>query len=441
MNGLRVLIDDKSCIEMADSIVEGGVAEIYVEDPDIIELPDDDLQHDGQNSSRKVSAITESRKKIERQIQFVREWYSPSKAGVAKRFGESLIQPSVAQNTIGRGSGHEKHSDGPPTEDENSSSDSEYLPGDDMSSEEDEEAIQILKSFKQFKSKLKAGEPANIDDVILERPKAVSQVYELEDDAQETEYEDSSAKVDSVEELSDHKVAMKRSKYPRYNKKETIPKFEIGMKFNGKRQFKKAVIKHGLVERRFIKFFKNEADRMIAKCDWPTCQWRCLASVNSRCSSWQIASMNDVHTCPPRRDNKLVTARRIAEKYEKMIIANPTWSLEAMKTTMQEDMFADVHISKLKRAKSIVMQRAFDATKDQYKRLYNYQLELLRSNPGSTVVIRSDQRVFQRMYICLDALKKGFIAGCRKVLGLDGCFFKGATNGELLCAIGRDANN
>jgi len=53
VNGLRVLIDDKSYIEMADSIVEGGVAEIYVVDPDIIELPNDDLQHDGQNSSRK----------------------------------------------------------------------------------------------------------------------------------------------------------------------------------------------------------------------------------------------------------------------------------------------------------------------------------------------------------------------------------------------------
>ena len=70
VNGLRVLIDDKSCIEMADSIVEGGVAEIYVVDPDIIELPNDDLQHDGQNSSRKVSGITESREKIERQILF-----------------------------------------------------------------------------------------------------------------------------------------------------------------------------------------------------------------------------------------------------------------------------------------------------------------------------------------------------------------------------------
>ena len=33
------------------------------------------------------------------------------------------------------------------------------------------------------------------------------------------------------------------------------------------------------------------------------------------------------------------------------------------------------------------------------------------------------------------------MVGCRKVVGLDGCFFKGALSGELLCAIGRDANN
>jgi hypothetical protein len=217
------------------------------------------------------------------------------------------------------------------------------------------------------------------------------------------------------------------------------------MKFSGKRQFKKAITKHGLVERRFIRFIKNEADRMIAKCDWGTCQWRCMASVTTRCSSWQIASINGVHTCPPRRDNRLVTAARIAQKYEKMIIANPTWSIEAMKAIVREEMFADVSDSKLKRAKSIVMQRALDSTKGQYKLLYNYQLELLRSNPGSTVVVKKDtdakDDVFQRIYIYLAALKKGFLAGCRKVVGLDGCFFKGATNGELLCAIGRDANN
>ena len=91
------------------------------------------------------------------------------------------------------------------------------------------------------------------------------------------------------------------------------------------------------------------------------------------------------------------------------------------------------------------MQKAYDATKGQYELLYNYQFELLRSNPGSTVVINSlpdvEPPMFWRMFICFDACKKGFIAGCRKVIGVDGCFFKGACNGELICAIGRDANN
>jgi hypothetical protein len=73
--------------------------------------------------------------------------------------------------------------------------------------------------------------------------------------------------------------------------------------------------------------------------------------------------------------------------------------------------------------------------------VFDYQLELLRSNPGSTVVVKLDtdepQPTFMRFYVCFDACKKGFFAGCRKVIGLDGYFFKGLTNGELLCALGK----
>ena len=116
-----------------------------------------------------------------------------------------------------------------------------------------------------------------------------------------------------------------------------------------------------------------------------------------------------------------------------------------MRETIQEEMLADVSISKIKRAKSIVMQRMFDATRGEYGLVFDYQLELLRSNPGSTIVVKLDtgevRPTFLRFYVCFDACKKGFLAGCRKVVGLDGCFFKGLTNGELLCALGRDANN
>ena len=49
-----------------------------------------------------------------------------------------------------------------------------------------------------------------------------------------------------------------------------------------------------------------------------------------------------------------------------------------------------VSISKLKRAKAIVMQKELDATKGQYQLLYRYQLVLLRSNHGSTVIVKKE---------------------------------------------------
>jgi hypothetical protein len=93
-------------------------------------------------------------------------------------------------------------------------------------------------------------------------------------------------------------------------------------------------------------------------------------------------------------------------------------------------MFADVHVSKIKKAKAIVRKRVREAMHEEYARVFDYQLEILRSNPGSTVAVvlnpKETAPVFQRLYVCFQACKRGFIEGCKKVVGLDGCFFKGA---------------
>lgn len=49
--------------------------------------------------------------------------------------------------------------------------------------------------------------------------------------------------------------------------------------------------------------------------------------------------------------------------------------------------------------------------------------------------------VFERAYFCFDALKKGWLASCRPVIGLDGCFLKTFCKGQLLATMGRDGNN
>lgn len=123
----------------------------------------------------------------------------------------------------------------------------------------------------------------------------------------------------------------------------------------------------------------------------------------------------NLHCCPPRRDNKLVTSARIAKRYFHEIKDNPTWKVELIKKAVLKDMLADVSLSKCKRAKALVLKATLDSIKGEHSRVYDY--------------------------ICFDACKKVFLAGCRKVIGLGGCWFKGAANSELLCAIGRDANN
>lgn len=81
----------------------------------------------------------------------------------------------------------------------------------------------------------------------------------------------------------------------------------------------------------------------------------------SRFESWQITSYDNEHTCPKRRDSKSVTSTRIANRFEKLIIGNPQWSLKHRQQIVQEEIFANVHTSKIKRAKAIVIFRMMDA--------------------------------------------------------------------------------
>ncbi|XP_071740738.1 uncharacterized protein [Rutidosis leptorrhynchoides] len=84
----------------------------------------------------------------------------------------------------------------------------------------------------------------------------------------------------------------------------------------------------------------------------------------------------------------------------------------------------------------------------QYGELRDYILELQRSNPGTTVKLdvepgnlKSKTKVFKKIYVCLGALKKGFKAIGRDLLGLDGCFMKEPAKGCILTAVGVDSNN
>ncbi|WCJ29038.1 hypothetical protein M5689_010701 [Euphorbia peplus] len=83
----------------------------------------------------------------------------------------------------------------------------------------------------------------------------------------------------------------------------------------------------------------------------------------------------------------------------------------------------------------------------EFKRIFDYRDEILRSNPGSTCVVLTEiksfppKHVFNGIYVCLQAMKVGFNKGIRKCIGMDGFFLKGMCKGQLFSCVSKDGNS
>nr|GEU49225.1 putative transposase, mutator type, MULE transposase domain protein [Tanacetum cinerariifolium] len=88
-----------------------------------------------------------------------------------------------------------------------------------------------------------------------------------------------------------------------------------------------------------------------------------------------------------------------------------------------------------------------DDKTSNYRREYVVELQPTNLNTTVKIVVERNTdpslptRVFQRIYVCLGALKLGFRACRRELLGLDGAFMNWPFPGQVLAAVGLDSNN
>ena len=80
-------------------------------------------------------------------------------------------------------------------------------------------------------------------------------------------------------------------------------------------------------------------------------------------------------------------------------------------------------------AKAWALKEGDNIIQDHYGLLRSYGKVLYESNEGSTVkigvIVNPDEKTyFDRFYVCFKGLKEGWKLGCRKIIALDGCFFK-----------------
>ena len=118
-----------------------------------------------------------------------------------------------------------------------------------------------------------------------------------------------------------------------------------------------------------------------------------------------------------------------------------------LKDLVKEYLKVDLTLTKLRKAKQLTFEKMEGDLFKEYGRLWDYIGEIQRSNPGITYDLRvhrpipTELPVFERLYISFECLKKGFLGGCKKILGLDGYFLKGTIKGKVLTAVRRDGNN
>ncbi|KAM6582412.1 hypothetical protein CsatB_009414 [Cannabis sativa] len=222
-------------------------------------------------------------------------------------------------------------------------------------------------------------------------------------------------------------------------------KFEEGMLFPTNEHLRKALKEYFVTSDREFKYVSNDSLRIRAKCKGNGCTWLLYARrMRDDGTTSRINKMKGKHNCGIVFENSLVDADWIAKHYLEKFRQNPNMNFKSYRQMTSDSKYSKVSFWTFYRAKNKARHIINGTVKDQYAILHDYCTQILKLNPGSTALIKTnlvnEKRVFERVYICLAACKVGF-KYCRPIIGLDGCFLKGYCKGMLLAAIGIDANN
>ncbi|KAK1411405.1 hypothetical protein QVD17_37954 [Tagetes erecta] len=178
------------------------------------------------------------------------------------------------------------------------------------------------------------------------------------------------------------------------------------------------------------------------------CPWTLYFGKDSETESWMMKTLNTTHKCLQTRSINACTSTFLAKRLVDQVEENPEIPVRAVQEQFQRRF--KVAISKMKayRAKVKAKQQVEGDYFSQYELLWDYANEIKKANLGTTVRIDVEQpgihtdatRKFRRIYVCYGALKEGFKALGRDLLGLDGAFMKGPFPGQILSAVSVDSN-
>ena len=262
-----------------------------------------------------------------------------------------------------------------------------------------------------------------------------------------SQYENSDEEVwtprDSEDELGYIHTVYRGRRFDAGSAIETI-KFQVGMKFESASEFTTAVRNYAIWNGFNIRFIKSEARKVQVACD-RDCPWRMYGSLDGMKESFVVKALNDDHTCSRAPRNIQANHKWIANHFLEKFRMDINWKVSDMMREIQDKFGIIVSRNVCYKARAVARRMLQGTLTEHYHLLHAYVAELRNVSRGTFKMELADwtenSATFKRLYICFDSLAQGFRGGCRPVIGLDGCFLKTVTKGQLLSAVGMDGNN
>jgi len=357
---------------------------------------------------------------------------------------------------------HNVNEDGVQSDVESSESEEDVLPEEDDSDVDDE--LRSLRAERRSKRQGKQRKkPIATDEIPLGeagidrgfedigRNKTSRYVGKLGGDEQFIDSSEADSE-DSTEELDPEAIpgvdipARRRSTKVRYDPDCEVAIFELGMIFENAIEFRKALANYAIEYKVQIKLRPNEPHRVRAKCKSKRCKWVCYACIDRDSGDFKVKNYYPVHKCDTSNKNKLCTSKFVAKKFKDEITKQPHIRIWEIQELCRDKLGLYVGKTICYRAKLRVLRESMGDWNMEFARLCDYADMIKQTNPGSSCWVRMDsetepgKNLFVYFYVCFDALKKGWLEGCRRIIGFDGCFLKGACKGELLVVVGKNGN-
>ncbi|KAJ4978547.1 hypothetical protein NE237_009327 [Protea cynaroides] len=223
---------------------------------------------------------------------------------------------------------------------------------------------------------------------------------------------------------------------------------QVGDEFEDVYSYRRALTDFIVQEGSNVIRMKNEKNRVTIVCSTEGCPWMIHAAAKRDGHTFKVKKYIFPYSCGRVEKNKTASSAWIAQKLGSRLKIDPEMKVKSMEATTKARYGIKPSRGQLYRARLMAKDESLSNFKQSYASLQKYGESLLKRNPGSSFKLKfeewyvaTNKPIFQRVFVCLGARKRGFVKGCIPFIGIDGCHLKGAYGGILLAATAMDANN